>query len=53
LRKTDIKSKATLFDIVDDLTWLKRTGVMGKNYVYEFFDMRNVAKRYLELFESL
>jgi superfamily II DNA or RNA helicase len=40
LRKHDTKSKLYLFDIVDDLTWKKRTGTVGKNHVYLQFEER-------------
>ena len=37
LRKTEIKFNMTLFDIVDDLTWQKRTGVKGLNHLFKHF----------------
>lgn len=37
LRKTEIKNNMTLFDICDDLTWQKRTGVLGTNFLYLHF----------------
>lgn len=37
LRKTETKTKMTLIDIVDDLTWKKKNGGMGTNYLYLHF----------------
>jgi len=61
LRKTEIKSTMTLFDVVDDLCWQKRTGVIGTNYLYdhwlerlkiyrhEGFPFKNISLRISEL----
>jgi len=40
LRTHEDKDLLILWDIVDDLTWKKRTGKLGKNYVYEHFEQR-------------
>jgi type I site-specific restriction endonuclease len=40
LRTHESKTKLILWDIVDDLTYVKRTGTIGKNYVYEHFEQR-------------
>lgn len=40
LRTHETKSKLILWDIVDDLTYIKKTGNIGKNYVYEHFEQR-------------
>ena len=40
LRLHKDKFQLILWDIVDDMTWIKRTGNRGKNFVYEHFLMR-------------
>ncbi|MFA5484956.1 MAG: DEAD/DEAH box helicase family protein [Candidatus Pacearchaeota archaeon] len=40
LRKHKEKSKLILWDLIDDMTWVKRTGKIGKNYVYQHFEER-------------
>lgn len=40
LRKHEQKDKLILFDVVDDLTWTKRTGKLGKNHLYLHFEDR-------------
>lgn len=40
LRVHKDKDLLILWDIVDDLTWLKKSGKLGKNYVYEHFEQR-------------
>lgn len=40
LRKHKEKSKLILWDLIDDMTWVKRTGTIGKNYVYQHFEER-------------
>lgn len=40
LRVHEDKDKLILWDVVDDLTWKKRTGRKAKNYVYKHFEER-------------
>jgi len=40
LRTHSEKEKMILWDIIDDLSWIKRTGKQEKNYVLEHFDVR-------------
>jgi superfamily II DNA or RNA helicase len=40
LRKHESKNWLTVFDIVDDLRWMKRTGNIGLNHVWEHFEER-------------
>jgi superfamily II DNA or RNA helicase len=40
LRLNETKSKLILWDVVDNATWTKRTGNIGKNYIYEHWEER-------------
>ncbi|MFW6219914.1 MAG: DEAD/DEAH box helicase family protein [bacterium] len=40
LRKHKEKKHLILWDLIDDMTWIKRTGSIGKNYVYQHFEER-------------
>ncbi len=42
-----------ILQVLGDTELADNLGKNGRDYVYEFFDMRNVAKKYLALFESL
>jgi len=37
LRKHKEKNGLTLYDLVDDLTWVKRTGTIGMNHIYKHY----------------
>lgn len=37
LRKSEGKSKSIIWDLVDDLTWKKKKGGLGMNYLYQHF----------------
>jgi superfamily II DNA or RNA helicase len=40
LRLHESKDWLTVFDIVDDLRWMKRTGKVGLNHVWEHYEER-------------
>lgn len=40
LRTHEDKDRVRIWDIVDDLRWKKRTGNIGKNYIFEQFEER-------------